>query len=72
MNCWYRQPHITTPINKDRFLGTPGQRGAKDRCTYGAGDERGCTGQQFSNATLGNCYHFSAGAAFLCSTKMCA
>ena len=36
------------------------------------GGERGCTGQQFENATPGNCYHSPAGAAFLCSTKVCA
>ena len=36
------------------------------------GGERGCTGQQFENATPGNCYHLPAGAAFLCSTKVCA
>lgn len=36
------------------------------------GGERGCTGQQFENATPGKCYHSAAGAAFLCSTKMCA
>jgi hypothetical protein len=36
------------------------------------GGERGCTGQQFENATPGNCYHLTAGAAFLCSTKVCA
>jgi len=39
---------------------------------FAAGGERGCTGQQFENATSGNCYHLTAGAAFLCSTKMCA
>jgi hypothetical protein len=33
---------------------------------------RGHTGQQFENATPGNCDHSAAGAAFLCSTKMCA
>jgi len=36
------------------------------------GGERGCTGQQFENATPGNCYHLTAWAAFLCSTKVCA
>jgi hypothetical protein len=36
------------------------------------GGERGCTGQQFENATPGDCYHWPAGAAFLCSTKVCA
>lgn len=36
------------------------------------GGECGCTGQQFENATPGNCYHLPAGAAFLCSTKVCA
>jgi hypothetical protein len=72
MNCWFRQPHITTPRNKNRFLGIPVKRGANDRCAYGAGDERGCAGQQLENATPGNCYHLGAGAAFLCSTKMCA
>jgi hypothetical protein len=28
--------------------------------------------QQFENVTPGNCYHLPAGAAFLCSTKVCA
>ena len=36
------------------------------------GGERGCTGQQLENGPPGNCYHLGAGAAFLCSTKMCA
>jgi hypothetical protein len=38
MNCWFRQPHATTPRNKDRFLGTPVKRGANNHCAYGAGD----------------------------------
>jgi hypothetical protein len=42
------------------------------RLTRFQGGERGCTGQQFENATPGNCYHLPAGAAFLCSTKVCA
>jgi hypothetical protein len=29
MNCWFRQPHATTPRNKDRFLGTPVKRVAR-------------------------------------------
>jgi len=36
------------------------------------GVERGCTGQHFEHATPENCDHFSAGAAFLCSTNVCA
>jgi hypothetical protein len=37
-NCWFRQPHATTPRNKDRFLGTPVKRGANSHCAYGAGE----------------------------------
>jgi hypothetical protein len=29
-------------------------------------------GEPFENATPGNCYYLPAGAAFLCSTKVCA
>jgi hypothetical protein len=38
MNYWLRQPHATTPRNKDRFLGTSVKRGANNHCAYGAGD----------------------------------
>jgi hypothetical protein len=30
-------PTVTTPRNKDRFLGTPLKRWANHRCAYGAG-----------------------------------
>jgi hypothetical protein len=33
--------------------------------------ERGRTGQPLEQATPGNCDHMPAGAAFLCSTKVC-
>jgi hypothetical protein len=34
--------------------------------------ECGCTRQQVENATPGTCFHLPAGAAFLCSMKVCA
>ena len=37
MVFWLRPPHVTTPRNKDRFLGTPANRGANNYCAYGAG-----------------------------------
>jgi hypothetical protein len=36
------------------------------------GGERGCAGQKFKKDTPGNCDYLPAGAAFGCSTKMCA
>ena len=34
--CGNLFPHITTPRNKDHFLGTPVTRGANKHCAYGA------------------------------------
>ncbi len=59
---------------RDLLVFSAAGRSACHAMAHSHGGERGCAGQQFENATpgTGNCCYLSAGAAFLCSTKVCA